>query len=239
MKEVGRMKTKELNKGEIIITSQDLHKPIYEFLKRILDVICSVVALIVLSPVFLVTALAVRSDGGPAFYKQTRVGKNNTHFEMYKFRSMYLDAEERKAALAAENRVSDGMMFKLDFDPRIIGSRRLPDGTIKKGLGNKIRDWSIDEFPQFWNVLKGDMSLVGTRPPTEDEWVKYELHHRSRLAIKPGITGMWQVSGRSEITDFEQVVALDRSYIANWSLGLDVKILCKTVGVVLRHEGAM
>jgi lipopolysaccharide/colanic/teichoic acid biosynthesis glycosyltransferase len=118
---------------------------------------------------------------------------------------MYLDAEERKAALAAENRVSDGMMFKLDFDPRIIGSRRLPDGTIKKGLGNKIRDWSIDEFPQFWNVLKGDMSLVGTRPPTEDEWVKYELHHRSRLAIKPGITGMWQVSGRSEITDFEQV----------------------------------
>ena len=152
---------------------------------------------------------------------------------------MYLDAEEHKAALAAENRVSDGMMFKLDFDPRIIGSRRLPDGTIKKGLGNKIRDWSIDEFPQFWNVLKGDMSLVGTRPPTEDEWVKYELHHRSRLAIKPGITGMWQVSGRSEITDFEQVVALDRSYIANWSLGLDVKILCKTVGVVLRHEGAM
>lgn len=114
-------------------------------------------------------------------------------------------------------------MFKLDFDPRIIGCRQLPDGTVKKGIGNFIRDWSFDEFPQFWNVLKGDMSLVGTRPPTEDEWVRYELHHRSRLAIKPGITGMWQVSGRSNITDFEKVVELDRYYILNWSLGLDVK----------------
>lgn len=181
------------------------------FLKRLLDILGGIVGCIITGILLLILAPMI----------------------------LYLDAEERKAVLAAENRVSDGMMFKLDFDPRIIGSRRLPDGTIKKGLGNKIRDWSIDEFPQFWNVLKGDMSLVGTRPPTEDEWVKYELHHRSRLAIKPGITGMWQVSGRSEITDFEQVVALDRSYIANWSLELDVKILCKTVGVVLRHEGAM
>ena len=212
----------------------------YDVAKRFFDIVLSLCGLVILSPLFLITAVAIRLDSkGPAFYSQKRIGKNGKPFKMYKFRSMYLDAEERKAALAAENRVSDGMMFKLDFDPRIIGSRRLPDGTIKKGLGNKIRDWSIDEFPQFWNVLKGDMSLVGTRPPTEDEWVKYELHHRSRLAIKPGITGMWQVSGRSEITDFEQVVALDRSYIANWSLGLDVKILCKTVGVVLRHEGAM
>ena len=200
----------------------------------------SIVGCILTGILFLILAPMIYHESpGPIFFGQTRIGKNGKKFTCYKFRSMYLDAEERKAALAAENRVSDGMMFKLDFDPRIIGSRRLPDGTIKKGLGNKIRDWSIDEFPQFWNVLKGDMSLVGTRPPTEDEWVKYELHHRSRLAIKPGITGMWQVSGRSEITDFEQVVALDRSYIANWSLELDVKILCKTVGVVLRHEGAM
>ena len=209
------------------------------FLKRLMDILGGIVGCILTGILFLILAPMIYHESpGPIFFGQTRVGKNGKKFTCYKFRSMYLDAEERKAALAAENRVSDGMMFKLDFDPRIIGSRRLPDGTIKKGLGNKIRDWSIDEFPQFWNVLKGDMSLVGTRPPTEDEWVKYELHHRSRLAIKPGITGMWQVSGRSEITDFEQVVALDRSYIANWSLGLDVKILCKTVGVVLRHEGA-
>lgn len=112
-------------------------------------------------------------------------GKNGKKFKLYKFRSMYTDAEERKAQLATENRVTDGLMFKLDFDPRIIGCRQLPDGTVKKGIGNFIRDWSFDEFPQFWNVLKGDMSLVGTRPPTEDEWVRYELHHRSRLAIKP------------------------------------------------------
>ena len=133
----------------------------------------------------------------------------------------------------------NGKKFKLDFDPRIIGCRQLPDGRVKKGIGNFIRDWSFDEFPQFWNVLKGDMSLVGTRPPTEDEWVRYELHHRSRLAIKPGITGMWQVSGRSNITDFEKVVELDRYYILNWSLGLDVKILFRTVPEVVKKNGSM
>lgn len=127
-----------------------------------------------------------------------------------------MDAEERKAELMKENRVQDGMMFKLDFDPRIIGSKKLSDGTIKKGVGNFIRDWSLDEFPQFLNVLKGDMSLVGTRPPTVDEWDKYELHHRARLATKPGLTGMWQVSGRSNITDFEEVVKLDKQYISEF-----------------------
>ena len=158
---------------------------------------------------------------------------------MYKFRSMYMDAEERKTELMKENRVKDGMMFKLDFDPRIIGAKKLPDGTIKKGIGNYIRDWSLDEFPQFWNVLNGTMSLVGTRPPTEDEWNKYELHHRARLAFKPGITGMWQVSGRSNITDFEEVVKLDRKYIQNWSMGLDFRIMLQTVKVVLGKEGSM
>ena len=125
------------------------------------------------------------------------------------------------------------------MSPRIIGSRKLPDGTVKRGIGNFIRDWSLDEFPQFWNVLKGDLSLVGTRPPTVDEWDKYELHHRARLATKPGITGMWQVSGRSKITDFEQVVALDKKYIQEWSMGLDLRILLQTVLVVLRREGSM
>lgn len=210
------------------------------FFKRLLDILGGIVGCMITGILFLVLAPMIYHESpGPIFFGQTRIGKNGKKFTCYKFRSMYLDAEVRKAALAQENRVSDGRMFKLDFDPRIIGSRRLPDGTVQKGLGNWMRDWSLDEFPQFWNVLKGDMSLVGTRPPTEDEWFKYELHHRSRLAIKPGITGMWQVSGRSAITDFEQVVALDRSYIANWSLGLDVKILCKTIKVVLKQEGAM
>jgi lipopolysaccharide/colanic/teichoic acid biosynthesis glycosyltransferase len=159
---------------------------------------------------------------------------------MYKIRSMYMDADERKKELMEQNRVKDGMMFKLDFDPRIIGNEILPDGTQKTGIGELIRKLSLDEFPQFlFNVLPGDMSLVGTRPPTVDEWEKYEFHHRARLAVKPGITGMWQVSGRSDITNFEDVTRLDTEYIENWSLGLDVKILLKTVGVVLGHRGAM
>lgn len=150
-----------------------------------------------------------------------------------------MDAEERKKELMSQNKVSDGMMFKMDWDPRIIGSRVLKDGTKKKGIGNYIRDWSLDEFPQFWNVLKGDMSLVGTRPPTEDEWEKYEPWHRTRLAVKPGITGMWQVSGRSNITDFEEVVKLDTQYLNNWSFALDLEILIKTVEIVLKKEGSM
>lgn len=149
-----------------------------------------------------------------------------------------MDAEERKKELMAQNRVSDGMMFKLDFDPRIIGNR-IVDGKQLTGIGEFIRRTSLDEFPQFFNVLKGDMSLVGTRPPTEDEWEKYQYHHRARLATKPGLTGMWQVSGRSAITDFEEVVKLDTEYINNWSIGLDLKILAKTVKTVLKHEGAM
>ena len=152
---------------------------------------------------------------------------------------MHLDAEERKQALQSQNRISDGMMFKLDFDPRIIGNEILPDGSTKTGIGDFIRRTSLDEFPQFWNVLKGDMSLVGTRPPTVDEWEKYELHHRARLATKPGITGMWQVSGRSQITDFEEVVKLDTQYIYNWSMGLDLRILLQTVKSVLGRDGAL
>ena len=158
---------------------------------------------------------------------------------MVKIRSMYLDADARKASLMKQNRVKDGMMFKLDWDPRIIGNEELPDGTRKTGIGEFIRKTSLDEFPQFFNVLKGEMSLVGTRPPTPDEWEKYEYHHRARLATKPGITGMWQVSGRSEITDFEEVVKLDTGYIQNWSLGMDVKILLKTLKNVITRKGAM
>ena len=145
-----------------------------------------------------------------------------------------MDAEERKKELMAKNQMQ-GFMFKMDADPRIIGSG--PDGT-RHGLGWFIRKTSLDEFPQFWNVLKGEMSLVGTRPPTVDEWEQYGHHHRARMATKPGLTGMWQVSGRSDITDFEEVVELDKKYIENWSFGLDLKILFKTVLVVLRGSGS-
>ena len=127
----------------------------------------------------------------------------------------------------------------MDFDPRVIGNKVLPDGTKKTGIGHFIRESSIDEFPQFFNVLKGDMSIVGTRPPLPGEVSQYELHHRARLAIKPGITGMWQVSGRSNITDFEEIVKLDTKYIREWSLGLDIKILLRTVYAVLGKKGAV
>ena len=157
---------------------------------------------------------------------------------MYKFRSMYMDAEERKKEYMAQNKISDGLMFKMEDDPRIIGSEKKDRNGRPRGIGNFIRNTSLDEFPQFWNVLKGDMSLVGTRPPTVDEWERYDLHHRVRMSVKPGITGMWQVSGRSKITDFEEVVRLDTEYIRNWSWMLDIQILLKTVAVVLKHEGA-
>ncbi len=214
--------------------------PFQLIIKRMMDILSGIIGCIVTFILMLIIGpLIYKESPGPIFFKQTRIGKNGKKFSMYKFRSMYLDAEERKQELMEENRVKDGLMFKMDFDPRIIGSRQLPDGTEKKGIGNYIRDWSLDEFPQFFNVLKGDMSLVGTRPPTVDEWEKYESHHRGRMAMKPGITGLWQVSGRSEITDFEQVVALDKKYISNWSILLDLKIIIKTFAVVFRKEGSM
>ena len=139
----------------------------------------------------------------------------------------------------AQNKVSDGMMFKMDFDPRIIGNKILPDGTKKTGIGQFIRKTSIDELPQFWNILKGEMSLVGTRPPTLDEWEKYEPHHRARMSFRPGLTGLWQVSGRSNITDFEEVVRLDTQYIGEWSVKGDISILSKTILSVLKNDGAV
>ena len=177
--------------------------------------------------------IMIASPGSP-FFAQTRVGKNGRQFRMYKFRSMYPDAEERKRELEQRNKMA-GAMFKVDADPRIIGSGL--DGT-RHGIGWFIRRYSIDEFPQFLNVLKGDMSLVGTRPPTVEEWNAYERHHRARLSMKPGITGLWQVSGRSDITDFEEVVRLDMRYIETWSLTEDFKIIAKTIGVVFKGSGA-
>ena len=158
-------------------------------------------------------------------FKQKRVGKNGRYFFIYKFRSMYKDAEARKKELMDKNEMN-GLMFKMTDDPRITK------------VGKFIRKTSIDELPQFFNVLKGDMSLVGTRPPTVDEFKQYEGHHKRRLSMKPGITGLWQVSGRSNIEDFEEVVKLDLQYIDNWCLALDFKILIKTVGVIFFGRGA-
>ena len=205
------------------------------FLKRLMDIVGSLVGIAITGILFLFIAPAIKIlSPGPVIFSQVRIGKNGREFKMYKFRSMYMDAEEWKKELEARNQMQ-GNMFKLYDDPRIIGSG--PDGK-RHGLGWFLRKTSIDEFPQFWNVLKGDMSLVGTRPPTVDEWEKYQYHHRGRLAMKPGITGMWQVSGRSNITDFEEIVKMDIEYIQNWDIGQDIKILLKTFGVVLKGEGS-
>ena len=220
--------------------SMTMATPLQHMLKRGLDIIGGIVGcLLTLVLTVIIGPMIYIKSPGPIFFTQTRVGKNGRTFKLYKFRSMYLDAEARKAELLAQNRVQGGLMFKLEYDPRIIGCEKLPDGTVKKGIGNFIRDYSLDEFPQFFNVLKGDLSLCGTRPPTLDEWEKYELHHRARLAIKPGITGLWQISGRSNITDFEQVVELDKKYIREWSMGLDFRILLQTIKVVLGRDGSM
>lgn len=208
--------------------------------KRIMDICAGIAGCLLTGIIFVFIAPVIYiSSPGPIFFSQERVGENGKKFKMYKFRSMYMDAEERKAELMKDNKLGDGKMFKLDFDPRVIGNKILPDGTKKTGIGDFVRKTSLDEFPQFLNVLKGDMSLVGTRPPLIGEVSLYELHHRARLSIKPGITGMWQVSGRSDITDFEEVVRLDKSYIENWSIGLDIKILLKTVLAVFKREGSV
>ncbi len=209
------------------------------FAKRFVDILCGLVGTIGTGLLALVIGpLIYIKSPGPIFFTQKRIGLNGRVFNMYKFRSMYMDAEKRKAELMEKNKIQDGLMFKMDDDPRIIGSEKKGKDGKPKGIGNFIRNTSIDEFPQFFNVLRGDMSLVGTRPPTLDEWNRYDPRHRIRMSVKPGITGMWQVSGRSKITDFEQVVALDQKYINNWSVWLDIRILVKTVQVVLKHEGA-
>ena len=224
----------------VLTTSINYASSFQLLVKRLMDIVGGLLGCAFTGILFLFLAPAIyTASPGPIFFAQERVGKNGKRFKMYKFRSMYMDAEARKAALMKDNKLGDGKMFKLDFDPRVIGNVILPDGTHKTGIGEFIRRTSLDEFPQFFNVLKGDMSIVGTRPPLISETNLYELHHKARLAIKPGITGMWQVSGRSNITDFEEVVRLDREYISNWDIGMDIKILLKTVMVVIGKNGAV
>lgn len=196
-------------------------------LKRVIDITLGISGTILTALVAVIIYPKVRRQSpGPLIFKQVRIGQNGKRFEIYKFRSMYLDAEERKRELLVQNEHTTNLMFKMDNDPRVFP------------FGQKKRDWSLDELPQFINVLKGDMSVVGTRPPTVDEYEKYNLHHFKRMRVKPGITGMWQVNGRSDITDFEEVIKLDMKYIENWSLRLDIKIIVKTIMVVLKREGS-
>lgn len=196
------------------------------FIKRFIDILGGIVGLILTGIITLFLAPAIKLDSpGPVFFSQVRIGKNGRRFKIYKFRSMYIDAEERKKELEAQNEMN-GLMFKMENDPRVTK------------VGKFIRKTSLDEFPQFLNVLKGDMSLVGTRPPTENEFKQYNEHYRRRLSMTPGLTGLWQISGRSDIEDFDEVVKLDLRYIDNWSLTEDFKILLKTVGVVLFGRGA-
>lgn len=194
--------------------------------KRLMDIVGGLIGTIfvLILTIFLTPIIKLESKG-PVFYSQVRVGKNGRRFKIYKFRSMYQDADARKKELMEKNELS-GPMFKMENDPRITK------------VGRFLRRTSLDEFPQFINVLKGDMSLVGTRPPTEDELEQYQAKHKARLSMTPGLTGMWQVSGRSDIQDFDEVVNLDMQYIDEWSLAKDIKILLKTVVVVLANKGA-
>ena len=194
-------------------------------LKRLLDLFGSLVGLILLSPLMIGTAIIIKvTDPGPIFFSQVRSGRNGRKFRMHKFRSMVVNAEALKAKLMAQNEM-DGPVFKMKHDPRITR------------IGRFIRKTSIDELPQLFNVLLGEMSLVGPRPPLPSEVAKYKPWQRRRLSVKPGITGPWQVSGRNEIS-FEQWMEMDLEYIDNWSLWLDIRIIFMTVPVVLMKKGA-
>jgi exopolysaccharide biosynthesis polyprenyl glycosylphosphotransferase len=194
--------------------------------KRTLDVVGSLLGLLLLSPLFLLCALAVKlTSRGPALFVQSRCGLGGAPFKFYKFRTMVEDAEARKAALAHLNEMS-GPVFKIQRDPRITR------------VGGILRKLSLDELPQLWNVLRGDMSLVGPRPPTVDEVEQYSKRQAQRLSVMPGLTGLWQVSGRNEIADFDKWIELDLEYAQKWSVWLDLRILLKTVVVVLLARGA-
>lgn len=201
-------------------------KILYYFLKRVIDILGSLVGLLILCPIFLFVAYKIKREEpkGPVFFSQERIGKNGKVFKMYKFRSMCIDAENKLEDLLKHNEV-DGAMFKMKEDPRVTK------------IGKFIRKTSIDELPQLVNVLRGDMSLVGPRPPLMREVVEYSLYDKQRLLVKPGCTGLWQVSGRNHV-GFDEMVALDLKYISNQSLFLDLSIMIKTLIVIFNPNGA-
>jgi exopolysaccharide biosynthesis polyprenyl glycosylphosphotransferase len=194
--------------------------------KALFDRVVSALAVLCLMPLFISVGLAIRlTSRGPAIFKQTRVGRDGGTFRMYKFRSMYVDAEARKAALENQNERAEGLLFKMRDDPRVTK------------VGKFLRKWSIDELPQLMNVVNGNMSLVGPRPPLPSEVAQYEGDVHRRLMVKPGLTGLWQISGRSDL-EWDESVRLDLRYVENWSLAMDFVILWRTVFAVLRREGA-
>ncbi len=224
--EMNNKKVEKLGFFKVVTYTSKLYDPLQLVLKRIMDLLGGLVGTVftLIISIFLIPAICIESPGAP-IYASTRVGRNGRHFKMYKFRSMYKDAEARKAELMAQNEMK-GAMFKMENDPRITK------------VGKFIRKTSLDEFPQFFNVLKGDMSLVGTRPPTVDEVEQYQIEQKRRLSVTPGITGLWQATGRSDIVDFDEVVKLDLEYIDTWSIGLDIKLLFMTVANVFLRKGA-
>lgn len=209
---------------QVIITRADLNKPVYEAVKRIFDALFSLLALAALSPLFLITAIAVRSDGGKAIYKQIRIGKNNKPFYMYKFRSMCPDAENMQDELMKYNEM-DGPVFKIKNDPRITK------------VGKFIRKYSIDELPQLVNILKGDMSIVGPRPPLPNEVMQYNEYQLQRLWVVPGLTCFWQAYGRSSLS-FEDWMDMDMKYIKRRGILLDLSLIFRTIYAVLFKRGA-
>jgi lipopolysaccharide/colanic/teichoic acid biosynthesis glycosyltransferase len=199
----------------------------YSRAKRNLDILGAGVGLILLSPLIALLAILVKLDSrGPAIFSQTRLGRHGRCFRMYKLRTMRDGADDEKPGLAHLNQSDDLRLFKIPSDPRVTR------------IGRGIRRWSLDELPQLYNVLVGDMSLVGPRPFFVEDLSMYDDHHKGRLLVRPGLTGLWQVSGRSDIVDFEEVVRLDRHYIEQWSMGLDMTILGRTLPVVMRRRGA-
>ena len=210
-----------------VVTYHNVVMNVYaKALKRVGDILASTIGIIVSAIPMLIISIAIKLDSpGPVLFRQERVGMNGRRFKMLKFRSMCIDAEEKKKELEDKNQMNNKLMFKIEDDPRITR------------VGRVIRKYSLDELPQFFNVFIGEMSMVGTRPPTLEEVAQYDITHWRRLSIKPGITGMWQTSGRSKITDLEKVVALDKEYIDNWSVWLDFKLLVKTVIQLLFNRG--
>ncbi|WP_241735232.1 sugar transferase [Cyanobacterium stanieri] len=201
-----------------------LHSSINNPWKRLIDILGGFVGLTITAILFIPLAILIYKDNpGPILYSQTRCGLNGKTFTIWKFRSMTVDAEKKKHLVKNH---ADGFIFKNPEDPRITK------------IGKILRSTSLDEFPQFWNVLTGDMSLVGTRPPTPDEVAKYDSYHLLRLRVKPGLTGEWQVKGRSKCLDFNQVVAMDLAYQKKWTVWYDLYLIFKTIEVVIKREGA-